>query len=81
LSFLKTGFADEWFWTGALKDANSTRWYWEPTGNDITEFFWGPLEPNLEDDLTRVCIDFRFEMNWQDDKCDAFRIGTICEYF
>jgi len=63
-----------------MKDASSTRWYWEPTGNDITEFVWGPFQPDISDDTVRVCIDFRLGYDWEDDQCDdAYLLGKICE--
>jgi len=78
--FLTQDYSVDWFWTGGMKDVNSTRWYWEPTGNEITEFFWRPLQPDVEDISIRTCIDFKIGSGgWDDDDCDFYVMGKICE--
>jgi len=70
-----------WFWTGALRDEGSTAWYWEETGAEITEFYWGFGQPSMDQDLVRSCIDFSFTSGgWDDDSCESFLLlDVMCE--
>jgi hypothetical protein len=45
-----SGSAERLFFTDALRDENSTEWYWETSGNRIqdTDFHWGKGKPSLE---------------------------------
>jgi len=71
------------FWTGALKDANSTRWYWEPTGEDITYFYWAYRQPSLENNSGKACIDFITHYDvagWSDEECNVpYAMSIFCE--
>jgi len=64
-------FTTNWFWTDALRNENSTTWFWETSGAEITEFFWEANEPSLDDFLKeRICINFNPAYFWYDDMCE-----------
>ncbi|XP_059486459.1 perlucin-like protein [Neocloeon triangulifer] len=74
------GFASNWVWTGALKVANSIYWLWEPSGLEFTYFRWAPNQPSEIGNQDRLCINFRgLSQGWDDDYCDGFIMGYICE--
>jgi len=77
------GFEVNHFWTYAMKDAFTTTWYWETTGAEITEFFWGLSQPKYDDpyDLN-LCISIFIHpenLGWYDNLCTYWKYGVICE--
>ncbi|XP_059486452.1 lectin subunit alpha-like [Neocloeon triangulifer] len=73
------GYDTYWFWTGALKEVNSSVWIWEPTGEEFTYFQWGWDQPTVNNDSIRTCIDFKVFSGWDDDDCEQYSLGYICE--
>jgi len=67
-------------WSGALRDEGSATWYWEETGAEITEFYWGSGQPTMNEDLVRSCISFNFYFGgMDDDNCDEYFLDVMCE--
>jgi hypothetical protein len=54
------GSADRVFYTDAIRDENSTKWYWKTSGNSIqdSEFHWGETQPSLENSTELLGIVF-----------------------
>jgi len=63
-----------------LRDADSTSWYWEETGAEITDFYWAKDNPSMNADLVKSCIDFNyFYGGWDDDEREIFFYDVLCE--
>jgi len=61
-----------------MRDENSTTWFWETTGAEITEFFWEANEPNLNFE-ERTGITFNPVNLWYDDRCDVWSFPAMCQ--
>jgi hypothetical protein len=70
------------FWTEALKDEDSSEWYWETSGSSLTEFYWGRGQPSMESNVTvRSCINFsNAGGGYDDDDCLDFALSVLCQY-
>jgi hypothetical protein len=66
-----------------MRDENSAVWYWESTGQDISEFHWKTSEPTLnstESMVEKACINFNYvSTGWSDDYCAMFVMDAMCE--
>jgi len=58
LNKLYPGHEFPWFWTGAVRDENSSVWYWAETGAPLTDIFWGYTYPGMESDSVKAAIAF-----------------------
>jgi len=76
-------YTDALFWTDGLKDEDSTTWYWETTGAEIAEFFWGVNQPDYDNPFPgRMCFQFLIHpknIGWYDDLCEFGSNDVICE--
>ncbi|XP_059480015.1 C-type lectin domain family 4 member K-like [Neocloeon triangulifer] len=79
-ALFEAGLERSWYWTAARKDAKKQVWYWETTGETITDYFWLPGEPS-NDTSNDYCMRFDVSVGgWLDDPCDTnFLVGYICE--
>jgi hypothetical protein len=70
-----------WFWTSAIRDENSTVWYWETTGAELKWFDWGqPGYPSMDENLVRSCISFLGDLEgFADQDCEMYVKSTMCE--
>jgi hypothetical protein len=71
-----------YFWTDALRDENSIEWYWETTGNSLTEndFYWGVDQPSMGNSTVRSCISFRYTTGgYDDDDCLDYVLASMCQ--
>jgi len=63
-----------------LKDFNSTTWYWEETGAEIADFYWGDNQPDLDAFFARSCIEFSFLFGgWDDEVCVDYAFNAMCQ--
>jgi hypothetical protein len=64
-----------------MREVNSTLWYWETTGEDITEFHWKIGQPTMNETLLeRSCISFSYISDgWDDDECFRLNLDAMCE--
>jgi len=66
-----------------MKVEGSTTWYWETTGAEITEFYWGIDQPKYENPFNAdIC--FRIFVHpenngWYDDMCMYSSGAVMCE--
>ncbi|XP_059469403.1 perlucin-like [Neocloeon triangulifer] len=69
------------FWTSAVKEAGSTRWVWESSGEEVTNFHWSKSQPTLGfSDTVKHCIGFSVELGgWYDYVCNEESLSYFCE--
>ncbi|XP_065333901.1 collectin-12-like isoform X2 [Cloeon dipterum] len=73
-------YRKNWYWTSGILAQNSEKWVWEASGEEIKQFFWAPSQPNENSKNGSVCINFIIDFGgWDDDYCDQFTMGHICE--
>lgn len=76
-------FSDKDFWSGALRDENSTEWYWETSGNSTqdSDFHWGIEEPTMENSTGCLGIVFSPARGGNKDvECESAWVCAMCEY-
>jgi len=64
-----------------VKEANSSRWYWDSTGEDVTIFDWAEGRPGMGD-AVRLGMAMKTRPGSPgnyDETCDFKTYGKICE--
>jgi len=71
----------KWLWSGGVRDEGSSAWYWEQSGVEITEFFWGFTYPQMEQNPAKAAIAFNvYAAGWGDFPFDTpYRFGMFCQ--
>ncbi|CAH1099351.1 unnamed protein product [Psylliodes chrysocephalus] len=71
-------------WTSGSKQANSNKWIWSSTNEEITDFDWGTGEPNNKDGVENCIVfypntDLYFEGSWADINCNLSVALPFCQ--
>ncbi len=64
------------WWIGA-NDLDEEGVFTDPSGDPLHDFFWGPGQPNGDEDSNCVMLDYDLE-GWNDKYCDGFVLPVIC---
>lgn len=66
------------FWSSGLRIVSSDVWFWEATGENITDFHWAAGFPGVTSQGADVCLGFS-SYGWEDEFCQAYIISAICQ--